>query len=117
MTWIGVPAKGRRGAFAVVVTGLLLLLAVPAVLAHDPPDDNYKWTCLFGDGDNSDEGDWYRHHSNANARWAFASGYSAQVDADLSSGMSAWDQTVGHQFNFTESRRDDEGDGCFLENV
>ena len=61
-----------------------------------------KWTCLFGDGDNSDEGDCYRHHSNANARWAFANGYSAQVDADLSSGMFAWDQTFGHQFNFIQ---------------
>lgn len=92
----------------------LFLLGEP-VDAHTPSQSGWTWTCVGGDGTNQDAGSCGGmtvsnppvHHTDASARfWYNASVLANGWTADIDIGFRAWDQTNGHQFNYTKESSD-----------
>lgn len=87
---------------ALAATGGMALLG-DVVEAHTPPDFGYQWTCSGGEGHNSYAGICYRYLPGAAATWHFEGpGFTGQNYSDVRAAAGLWDQTNGHQFNYTE---------------
>lgn len=76
--------------------------------AHSPADAGYQFTCSGGEGLNSQAGNCWQHHSNADARFYIHvdSIYNAGYLPGVNAGYQIWDQTDGHQFNFIKETTD-----------
>lgn len=103
-----VASRGFVGGVCYVAALLLVVLATTMAStklawAHDPSDNNYRFSCANG-GPAPGEGDgvcWV-HHTNADARWRFDGSVPSNVRTYVRNAVQQWDQTNGHQFNYVE---------------
>ncbi|MBI4936460.1 MAG: matrixin family metalloprotease [Actinobacteria bacterium] len=89
---------------AVASAGSAISGFVPGqVSAHTPPDSGYQWTCHNGEGQLGTSGGCYRYVVGASLVWHFeGGGFTPQNLSDVRFGSGLWDQTNGHQWNYTE---------------
>ena len=98
----GVERKAAVAGRASLLVGMLFVVVAWAgvALAHAPNNAGYDYTCATGEGEEHYSGLCYKHHTNANAKWEFSSGFPSAYELNVKYGASRWDKTYGHQFDY-----------------
>ena len=98
----------RKGYRRAAAGGLAAAIAGGPQLATShattPPDVGYVWTCATGRGDQLYQGYCFAVVPGASLTWHFTanSGLTTAQKSDITLGAGLWDQTDGHEFNYTQ---------------